>query len=126
MKTYAISILVVVLAAAAVFFLATAPGKPGEFDTFAICLKDKGALFYGAFWCPNCANQKAMFGRSAKKLPYIECSTTDGNSQLQVCKDKGITAYPTWDFADGERVTGTVPLDYLAQKTGCELPVPAQ
>ncbi|MDP2704998.1 MAG: hypothetical protein U1D31_00550 [Patescibacteria group bacterium] len=126
MKKYAIPFLAVAVIGAGLFFLITTPDKPGELDAFTACLKDKEAIFYGAFWCPNCANQKAMFGRSMKKLPYIECSTPDGNSQLQACKDKGITAYPTWDFADGERVTGTIPLDYLSEKTGCELPIPTQ
>ena len=76
---------------------------PGKLDTFATCLKDTGAVFYGAFWCPHCQEQKALFGRSRSKLPYIECSTPDGNSQTQVCKDKKVVGYPTWEFADGTR-----------------------
>ena len=27
---------------------------PGKYDTFASCIKESGALFYGAFWCPHC------------------------------------------------------------------------
>ena len=34
---------------------------PGKYDGFAQCLKDKGATFYGAFWCPHCKAQKALF-----------------------------------------------------------------
>lgn len=94
---------------------------PGKLDTFATCLKDKGAVFYGAFWCPHCQEQKAMFGRSQKKLPYVECSTPEGNGQTQICKDKKITGYPTWEFADGTRETGTVSLAKLADKTSCPL-----
>ncbi len=96
--------------------------KPGTYDAFAQCLKDRGAVFYGAFWCPHCQNQKRMFGSSAKLLPYVECSTSDGESQTQVCKDKKIDGYPTWEFKDGSRLTGEVSLADLASKTACPLP----
>jgi thiol-disulfide isomerase/thioredoxin len=94
---------------------------PGEYDELAQCLSDKGAKFYGAFWCPHCQKQKQMFGRSERHLPYIECSTADGNSQLPICRDHGVKEYPTWVFADGSRMTGEIPLATLAQKTGCQL-----
>jgi len=96
--------------------------QPGKLDAFAQCLGQKGAMFYGAFWCPHCQNQEAMFGKSAKLIPYTECSTPDGNNQLAVCKDKKIEGYPTWEFADGSRKTGEVPLETLSEKTGCPLP----
>src|SRR3989344_8083454 len=47
--------------------------RPARLDEFARCLKDRGAIFYGAFWCPHCQNQKTMFGRSSRLLPYVEC-----------------------------------------------------
>lgn len=96
--------------------------KPGNLDSFAACLKEKKATFYGAFWCPHCQNQKKMFGNSEKFLLYVECSTTDGKEQLKVCKDKKINGYPTWEFNDGSRLTGEVTLEKLAEKTGCTLP----
>ncbi len=99
----------------------TASG-PSNLDSFAQCLKDKGATFYGAFWCPHCQNQKKMFGSSAKLLPYVECSTPDGQGQTQICKDKKISGYPTWIFADGSQLTGEIPLADLAAKTSCQLP----
>jgi len=95
---------------------------PGELDGFAQCLKDKGAIFYGAFWCPHCQNQKKLFGRSAKLLPYVECSNPNGQGQLQVCIDNAIKGYPTWGFADKSRLDGEVPLATLAEKTACVLP----
>ncbi|MEN9613982.1 MAG: hypothetical protein RLZZ347_289 [Candidatus Parcubacteria bacterium] len=113
-----LGIVAVVLVLGGLVYLSRLPGK---LDTFATCLKDKGATFYGAFWCPHCQEQKAMFGRSVSKLPYVECSTPDGNGQTQICKDKKITGYPTWEFADGTRETGTVPLAKLAEKTSCPL-----
>lgn len=97
-------------------------GGPGKLDTFAQCLKDKGAIFYGAFWCPHCQNQKKLFGDSVKLLPYVECSTADGKGQLDVCKEKKIEGYPTWIFADGTRESGELTLEHLAEKTSCVLP----
>ncbi|OGI76405.1 hypothetical protein A3C67_00930 [Candidatus Nomurabacteria bacterium RIFCSPHIGHO2_02_FULL_42_19] len=98
------------------------PPGPGVYDAFAQCLGDKGATFYGAFWCPHCQAQKKMFGSSAKLLSYVECSTADGKSQTQICIDKGVKSYPTWEFADGSRLTGEIALAELAEKTSCELP----
>ncbi len=102
------------------------PAGPGKYDTFATCLKDKGATFYGAFWCPHCQAQKKLFGSSAKLLSYVECSTADGSGQNQICKDKNISGYPTWELADGTRLpvenSAGVTLETLAAKTSCELP----
>ena len=95
---------------------------PGRLDDFAKCLGEKKAVFYGAYWCKYCQRQKAMFGKSAKKLPYTECSTPDGRGQLKVCKDKKIESYPIWEFKDKSRLGGVVELEDLAEKTGCELP----
>lgn len=96
--------------------------QPGQYDELAQCIKDKGATFFGAFWCPHCQEQKRMFGNSEKLLPYVECSTADGQNQTQTCIDEEIKTYPTWELADGERLLGVIELDVLAEKTGCELP----
>jgi len=95
---------------------------PGKYDGFAQCLSEKGAKFYGAFWCPHCQAQKQMFGRSVEFLPYVECSLPDGKSRTQICIDNGIESYPTWIFADGSRLEGERQLSELAEKTGCALP----
>ena len=96
--------------------------SPGELDDFALCLNEKGATFYGAFWCPHCKQQKAAFGKSSGKIPYVECSTPDGQRQTTACEEANIRSYPTWEFADGERLTGPQTLTTLADKTGCNLP----
>jgi len=96
--------------------------SPGRYDAFAQCLTEKGAKFYGAFWCPHCQAQKKMFGRSAKYLPYVECSTPSGKGQLPICKEKRIEGYPLWEFADGERTSGEVSFADLSRKTDCPLP----
>lgn len=92
-----------------------------KYDEFAQCLGTAGAKFYGAYWCPHCGDQKALFDKSAK-IPYVECSTPDGKAQQQVCIDEKIQGYPTWKFADGSVVDRVMQLDELAEKTSCVLP----
>jgi thiol-disulfide isomerase/thioredoxin len=93
----------------------------GAYTEFAQCLKKSGAEFFGAFWCPHCQDQKALFGDAEKELPYVECSTEDKQDQTQVCKAAGITGYPTWKFSDGTVLNGLVQLQQLADVTGCTL-----
>lgn len=119
------SVIIILIAGAVITVISSnsSSKEPGKYDAFAICLKDKGAVFYGAFWCSHCKNEKELFGSSQKLLPYVECSTPDGQGQTQICKDKDIKGYPTWIFADGSILNGEVPLATLAEKTGCVLPV---
>lgn len=85
-------------------------------------LADTGAIFYGAWWCPHCHDQKQLFGEeAAQTISYIECSTPDGQSQTPECQEAGITGYPTWEI-NGERLSGTQTLAELAQLTGYEGP----
>ncbi len=94
---------------------------PGKYDPLASCLTEKGVNFYGAFWCPHCQEQKGLFGKSAKLLPYVECSTPDGKGQTPICIDKKIDGYPTWEFADGSRISAVVSPEVLAEKAGCKV-----
>ncbi len=116
---FAVGTLVIV---GAIGFFAWSSSKPSALEPLAQCLKDRGAVFYGAFWCPHCQATKRMFGTSAKSLPYVECSTPDGKAQLQICIDKAVTNYPTWEFADGTRLTGERTAQELATASGCTLP----
>ncbi len=79
---------------------------PDKYDGFAQSLKANGAEFYGAFWCPHCQAQKALFGNSKKYLPYIECSNPD-KSSTQICIDKKIENFPTWMFKNGITLTSS-------------------
>ena len=92
------------------------------YDTMAKCIKDSGAIFYGARWCPHCQEQKREFGDSAQYLPYVECATADNKGQTKICADNGIKSYPTWKFKDGTELNGTISLEDLAQKTSCPIP----
>lgn len=127
MKTTYLYIGLVVLVVVGLIFVRntstpkTSVESPTEYDTFAQCLTDAGAKFYGAYWCPHCQEQKALF-KNSKKLPYIECSTANGQGQLPVCTEAGITGYPTWVFSDGSRLDGKREFAELGEKTGCALP----
>lgn len=121
-RTTIIVLIVLVGVVAGVIVLAMRPPAPSRYDGLAQCINGSGATFYGAFWCPHCQTQKALFGAAARFLPYVECSTPDGKSQLKVCIDKKIEGYPTWEFKDGSRLSGEVSLETLAEKTACSLP----
>lgn len=123
-KTTALAVVGIIVLVFGMFMLIKSKenATPGKLDSFARCLKDNGAVFYGAFWCPHCQNQKALFGKSASLLPYVECSTADGKGQLPVCKEKNVEGYPTWIFADDSILTGEVALETLAEKTACVFP----
>lgn len=121
-KSYIYALIAILLVLAGGYYLYVNAQKPGVYDSFATCIKDSGATFYGAFWCPHCQEQKKMFGKSAKLLPYVECSAPSGRGQTQVCIDAKVESYPTWQFADGSRVSGTQSFEALAQKTACTLP----
>ncbi len=78
-------------------------------------LRRSGAKFYGAFWCEHCTEQKDIFGASAQRLPYIECSPSGSKGpQAEKCQDAGIRAYPSW-IIGGKRYEGTLSLRALAE-----------
>jgi thiol-disulfide isomerase/thioredoxin len=121
MKKHGWWIITLALIGAFVAFLVTQANRPGKYDTFAQCINDSGAKFYGAWWCPHCHDQKILFGRSAKLLPYVECQTKS-RENLAVCNDADVKSFPTWDYADGTRVVGLETFEKLSEKTGCALP----
>lgn len=113
----------VIIFAGIIWLLVSVQGaQAGPYKEFAQCLDEAGAKFYGAYWCPHCNDQKKMFKGAASSLPYIECAIPGGQGQMQVCVDAGIEGYPTWIFEDGERMSGAIPLEVLAEKTSCALP----
>lgn len=113
-----------VLAVGAVMFLVSAYAASApkaavtDYATgLAKHLADSGVKFYGAFWCPHCRDQKAMFGKAAELLPYIECDARSPIGQPQVCAAAGIRAFPTWDIG-GRRYEGVLSLEDLAKLSG--------
>ncbi|MCY4131419.1 MAG: vitamin K epoxide reductase family protein [Nitrospira sp.] len=88
-----------------VFDEAAGPEDP-QLQALAVHLTETGAKFYGAYWCPRCQEQKALFKASAKRLPYVECSSGGRGSPLTApCAANNIRSYPTW-IIDDKRHTG--------------------
>jgi len=84
----------------------------------AVHLAQSGAKMYGAYWCPHCVEQKEIFGASANRLPYIECSPNGQNSpQASECRAARIESYPTW-IINGKRTEEVLSLKQLAEATG--------
>ena len=106
-----------VLAALVIFvlhasYVAPQPEPTGPEDptirALAEHLADEGVLFYGASWCPHCQEQKRLFGASADRLPYIECSPAGPNTpQAPSCTSAGVQSYPTW-IINGRATVGEV------------------
>jgi len=78
-------------------------------------LTKKGAKFYGAYWCPFCTKQRAMFGAAGvRALPYVECAS-DGYG-AQRCPPQ-VTGFPAWEI-DGQFYSGLKTLTQLQSLSG--------
>jgi hypothetical protein len=129
-KTILLYIVIVIVVIGGIFVIranseprsSSATGEPGPYDSFAQCINDSGAKFYGAYWCPHCADQKEMFGNSERLLPYVECSTPNAQGQTAQCAQAGVESYPTWELSDGTRLPGVQSFKQLSDATGCVLP----
>src|SRR3989344_1255561 len=86
----------------------------GNYDDFAKCVTDSGAVFYGSYQCTHCSSQKQMFGKSMQYVNYVECGPLSG-PQAQECVAAGIRAYPSWMLGSGQLVEGLVSLEQLSQ-----------
>ena len=97
-----------------VFDPAAGPEDP-YLESLATHLRESGARFYGAYWCPACQEQKALFTASVDRLPYVEC-TPGGRSGPRAldCVTHNIQEYPTW-IIDGRRYTGVVSVERLGR-----------
>ena len=85
---------------------------------FAKYLKDNGVVKYSAYWCPNCLYQSELFGKQAyKELNVVECAKDGKNSQTQLCIDKKIQGFPSWEI-NGNLILGVLTLKELSKLTG--------
>lgn len=82
---------------------------------------DIDATMYGAYWCPHCADQKAMFGEAVSTINYVECDPEGDNAQPQLCIDEGIEGFPSWKI-NGELYPGVHSLEQLADISGYDGP----
>ena len=120
----ALVVLVMSLHFSGVFDPAAGPEKP-YLKALAVHLRDSGARFYGAYWCPACQEQKELFEASAGRLPYVEC-TPNGRKGARnfACTANNIQDYPTWIIND-RRHTGVIPVNELARLSGFRGPADA-
>ena len=81
-------------------------------------LKNKGVIKYSAYWCPNCLHQSELFGKQAyKELIVVECARDGKNSQTQLCIDKNIKGFPSWEI-NGKIILGVQTLKELSNLSG--------
>ena len=88
---------------------------------FAKALQQAGVRFFGADWCPFCTEQKALFQDGAHFLPFIEMSNPDRTRNATAISEN-VSTYPTWDFGNGQRVTGVQTLQQLSTLSGIAIP----
>lgn len=108
-RFFIIGAILVVIIGAISFGVVSYNNSIGPYDKFAKCLKDKGAVMYGATWCKYTAEQKAMFGKSFKHIDYQDFS-----------KGPDILVTPTW-VIDGKKYEKTQSFERLASVSGCEI-----
>ena len=102
---------------AGVFNPAAGPEDP-YLQALAEHLSVRDAIFYGAYWCPHCQQQKLLFGASAHRLPYVECSPNGrAGAPATSCLAANIRNYPTWVIA-GRRLDRILGVAQLARYSG--------
>jgi len=96
------------------------PPENPRLKALAEHLEATGARYYGAFWCPSCQDQRRLFGRSADRLPYVECSPNGRQGVVAfACVSADISGYPTW-IINGRRYQQVLSPDELARYSGFE------
>jgi hypothetical protein len=96
--------------------------KPSSPEQLALAdhLRQRGAIFYGAYWCTHCFRQKNLFGQQAgDRLPYVECAKDQAGADK--CNAAHVEAYPTWVLGT-ERREGVQTLEELAIWSGFKSP----
>lgn len=96
----------VVLISAIIAIIAYASLSPGNYDSFAKCLTEKGVVMYGEDWCQYTQGQKAMFGKSFKYVNYQQ--------------DPTLELRPTW-VIDGKTYQRVQSFERLAALTDCAI-----
>jgi len=114
-KKISIGILVV-LAISLFFILVPRDNVTANLDYFAQCLVDRGAVMYGAEWCPHCQDEKRGFSDSWRIVSYVECPADPAK-----CLAQGIEGYPTWIIGTSTRLIGAQGIEKLSEITGCSV-----
>jgi uncharacterized membrane protein len=78
-------------------------------------LSSLNSKMYGAFWCSHCYDQKQSLGLQAmQSIPYVECDREGYNNQRDLCRERDVPGYPTWEIG-GELFPGERSLDELRE-----------
>lgn len=94
------------------------PPEDARLAALAEHLEARGAKFYGASWCPKCQEQKELFGRSAERLPYVECSPQGRRGAVAfACVSANVQAFPTW-IIRGRAYPEVLDPEQLARRSG--------
>lgn len=76
---------------------------------------------YGAYFCTHCYDQKQAFGKDAfSQISYVECTQDGKDSQLELCREKGIRSVPTWEI-NGKLFKGERSIHELQELVSAEL-----
>ncbi|MEB3255303.1 MAG: hypothetical protein VKJ05_02830 [Synechococcaceae cyanobacterium] len=87
--------------------------QPSSAEQLALSdwLRQRGVIFYGAWWCPACFQQKNLFGKEAgNRLPYVECDKEEAGRQR--CVAANVRAFPTWVLGN-QRLEGVQTVEEL-------------
>lgn len=94
------------------------PPEDPRLAALAEHLEARGVKFYGASWCPKCQEQKDLFGRSAERLPYVECSPQGPRGPVSfTCVSANVQGYPTW-IIRGRTYGEVMSPEELARRSG--------
>lgn len=106
----------IVLVAFVVFVGFTWISGQAEPQSFGHCLSEQEVTMYGVDWCPNCQDQKRLFGEDFANVNYINC-----DFQKELCRENGVTMYPVWSKGNAVLI-GFQSFDRLSELSGCPLP----
>lgn len=115
-KTQMGMLVLVVLFLAILLAVALWPQVAASRKSFGECLTEQGVEMYGVDWCPNCQNQKKLFGEDFSNVAYTNC-----DFQKELCREKGVRVYPVW-ARDDDVLIGFQSFENLAELSGCPLP----
>jgi len=119
-----IGILSIFISGIALSGCSNGPVEDGKYAEVAQCITEKGAKFYGTFWCGFCKKQKSAFGDDIRYIDYVECDERGDNGDPQACIDAGVDRYPTWFFPGQGLKVGLHSPEDLAKITNCEDKLP--
>lgn len=115
LRKYFIFIILILMVIFSSFTIYSYMKKPGQYDDFAKCLTERGAVMYGNDFCSYTAKQLNFFGKSKKYLNYIKC--VDNKA---LCDSKGVSITPTWEI-DEESYSGVQTFEQLSALSECRI-----